>query len=768
VRDDAEVFGQYHRKMRERFGKYRVVRKLGEGGMGLVYAAHDEQLDRPVALKVIRGDESDERARKRLWREARAAAAVTHPGVCQIHEIGEEDGTLFIAMQLLDGETVAQRLERGPLPIGEAVPIGLAALDALDDLHNHGIVHRDLKPSNIFLTRQGVKLLDFGLARSLPSDATVENDDTESRLTQAGALVGTPRYMAPEQFQGCPADARTDLFAMGAILFEMLAGRPAFAGRTIAAIYHATLYEEPPPLAGPPAVTSVDRVIRRALAKRPESRLPTAAAMARELREAFVADHAGGLARAIAMTRLIVLPFRILRSDPEFDFLAFSLPDAITASLSSLDALVVRSSLAAARFAGESPDLKKIATEADVDVALTGTLLRAGEELRVAVQLIDLASGTLLWSQTSQASLRDIFQLQDGIVRRIVDAFSLQLSARETRLLGHDVPASATSYEFYLRGNQLIQRAGLGHRDSLALARDLYLRGLEDDPAYAPAWAQLGRCYRLLGKAGESPAENLAKAQSSVRRALDLNPGFGFAHKVSAQLETDFGRPADAMIRLLRHAQPGSADAELFAGLVHACRYCGLLDASIAAHGRARRLDPKIRTSIRHTYWLLGEYERALEERASPSFYLEALVLVSMGREGEALAILRERALEPPEAMRAFLSSLRALIEGNGAESLEATEKTLAHFSSDAEAKYYLARQLAHLGARPRALEEMRKVVERGFYCAQTFARDPWLEAIRDDPDFVRTVEMAERGRREASRAFLDAGGETLLGLRPA
>jgi serine/threonine protein kinase/tetratricopeptide (TPR) repeat protein len=753
--------------MRERFGKYRIVRKLGEGGMGVVYAAHDERLDRPVALKLIRADDPDEHARKRLWREARAAAAITHPGVCQIHEIGEEEGTLFIAMQLLDGETVAARLERGPLPIEEAIPIALAALDVLEDLHRHGIVHRDLKPSNIFLTAQGVKLLDFGLARTLPSDATVENDDTESRLTEAGALVGTPRYMAPEQFQGAPTDARTDLFAMGAILFEILTARPAFPGRTIAAICHATLYEEPPPLAGSPAVASVDRIIRRGLAKRPENRPPSAAVMARELREAFVAKEAGGATRATAMTRLIVLPFRVLRPDPEFDFLSFSLPDAITASLSGLDVLVVRSSLAAARFVGDV-DLKKLATEADVDIALTGTLLRAGDELRVSLQLVELASGTLVWSQTSQASLRDIFQLQDGIARRIVDTLSLQLSARENRLLGHDVPTSAASYEFYLRGNQLIQQAGLSHSDRFALARDLYLRCLEGDPGYAPAWAGLGRCYRLLGKAGEDPDENLSKAQSSVHRALELNSGFGFAHKLYAQLETDFGRPADAMKRLLRHAQPGSADAELFAGLVHACRYCGLLDASVAAHGRARRLDPKISTSIRHTYWLLGEYERALEEGGSPPFYLEALVLVSIGRESEALSILRERALEPhPQAMHAFLSSLRALVEGNAAESTEATEKTLAHFN-DPEAQYYLARQLAHLGVRSRAVEEMRKVVDRGFHCPQAFGRDPWLDSIRDHPGFATAVECAERGRREAAHAFVEAGGETLLGLRPA
>jgi TolB-like protein len=470
----------------------------------------------------------------------------------------------------------------------------------------------------------------------------------------------------------------------------------------------------------------------------------------------------------MAMARLIVLPFRVLRPDADTVFLAFSLPDAITTSLSGLDAVVVRSSLAAARLAGESPDLKKIAAEAEVDVILTGTLLRSGEELRVSAQLVEAPSGTLIWSQTSQVTLRDIFQLQDGLVQRIVEALALPLTAREHRLLRHDVPASPTAYEFYLRANQLTQQAGLNTSESFALARDLYLRCLEADGRYAPAWARLGRCYRLLGKAGEAPQENLAKAESSLRRALDLNPGLALAHKLFAQLETDLGHAADAVIRLLRHLHPESADAELFAGLVQACRYCGLLEASAAAHERARRLDPRIPTGVRHTYWLLGDYRRALDEAAPQPFYLEALVLVSMGRESEALSVLRQRESErPPGTLREFLASLRALLEDQQGESLEATEKCLAH-ARDPEMQYYLARQLARLGAGERALQEMGKVVESGFHCPEAFARDPWLESVRSTPEFAAILERAESGRRRAATAFVEAGGERLLGVAPA
>jgi serine/threonine protein kinase/tetratricopeptide (TPR) repeat protein len=749
-----------------RLGRYRIVRQLGEGGMGVVYAAHDDRLGRTVALKVIRRGDADERARKRFWREARFAAAVDHPGLCQIHEIEEEDGTLFITMPLLEGEPLAARLERGALPAPEATRIALALLDALEHLHGRGLVHRDLKPSNIFLTSHGVKVLDFGLAQLLPRAVPGELDRTPSQLTQAGAVVGTPRYMSPEQLQGRGVDARSDLFAVGAILFEMLTGKHAFPGETVAEVFHATVYEEPPALGGSPMAAALDAVIRRSLAKGAQQRPSSAAAMARELREASIGAEVGSAPRVVAMTRLIVLPFRVLRPDAEIDFLAFSLPDAITASLSGLQSVVVRSSLVAARFADETPNLRTIAAEADVDAVLTGTLLRAGEALRVSAQLVEAPSGAVVWSQTSQVTLRNIFELQDGLVGRIVDALSLPLTEREHRLLRHDVPANPTAYEFYLRANQLTQEKWLGSSESFAVARDLYLRCLEDDPGYAPAWARLARCYRLLGRAGEDPRDNQARAESSLKRALDLNPNLALAHRLYAQIETDEGHAVDAVSRILRHTPLECTDAEVFAGLVHACRYCGLLEASVAAHERARHLDPTVRTGVWHTYWLRGEHERALEALGGLHLYIDALILASMGREAEAISALRDREAEgQPEMMHAFVVSLRALLEGNREESVAATEKCLALFR-DPEPQYYMARQLARLGLRARALDEMGRVVERGFHCPQAFSSDPWLQELRDAPEFKRVLERAEDGRLAAATIFVELGGERLLGFR--
>ncbi len=304
--------------------------------MGVVYEARDERLERVVALKTIAALAGDESARKRLWREARAAASVNHPNICQIYEIGEDTGGLFIAMELLEGEALSEQLRRGPLNVAQAVSVGLEILSALSALHARGIVHRDLKPSNVFLTPHGVKLLDFGLARPELDGATSAATD----VTRTGMIMGTPRYMAPEAVKGETVDARSDLFAAGAILFEMLTGRPAFGGQTIADVIHATVYEHPPALSGSSIIAAVDRVIRQALAKRPSERLPSAEVMAEELRWAGGVDTEAVTAQAHALTRLVVLPFRILKPDAETDFLAFSLPDAITTSLSGIGSLI--------------------------------------------------------------------------------------------------------------------------------------------------------------------------------------------------------------------------------------------------------------------------------------------------------------------------------------------------------------------------------------------------------------------------------------------
>ncbi|HEY2943451.1 MAG TPA: protein kinase [Vicinamibacteria bacterium] len=764
----AQPGGAAGPEMPRRIGRYPILRRLGQGGMGVVYAAHDERLGRTLAVKTLRGL-SDESARKRFWREARAAASVNHPNVCTLYEVGEEDGIPFIAMELLEGEALSERLARGPMPVAEAALACLSVLAALKALHERSIVHRDLKPSNIFLTPQGLKLLDFGLAR--PVDLVADSLGSlasASRITQTGAILGTPRYMAPEQVHGDAIEPGTDLFATGAILFEMLAGRPAFSGRTAVEVLHATLYEQPPALSGGAAAAALDRVVRRALAKSPRHRYPTAESMADEVRAAVELGGSEVTAVARALTRLVVLPFRSLRPDPDTEFLAFSLPDAISTSLSGLGSLVVRSSAAAARFGGESPDLQMIAAEADVDHVVTGMLLRAGDQLRVTTQLVEAPSGTLVASHTAQSALGDLFALQDDLARRLTEALTLPFVIRNGT---GDVPENARAYEFYLRGKEVSRRY-----DQFPVARDLYLRCLDLDPHFAPAWAQLGRCYRLVGKYQFAETRpNYLRAEQAFQRALELSPELSVAHKFYAHLEAELGRAPAAMARLLARAQAQRNDPEIFAGLVYTCRYSGLFDASFAAHREARRLDPHIPTSLPFTLLWMGDHDRLAEEGGKArELEPRLLSLVWRGHRAEARAVLErfEEGTLGPE-LNGMLSSLRAYVEGRVSassrssardEAVQGLATTLGQ-ADDPEALFTFGCWMAHLGEREQAMDALSRAVHGGFYAATTLAEEPAFDAFRTDPRFLELQRHAEDGRAAALSVFRDAGGERLLGL---
>ena len=742
----------------EQIGHYRITKKLGEGGMGVVYAAHDERLDRHVAVKMIRDAGHDATSRDRFWREARAAAAVNHPHVCQLYEIGESDGTLFIVMELLDGESLAGRLEHGSIDVMDASTMMLGTLSALEALHSRELVHRDLKPSNVFITTFGVKLLDFGLARSVVTDQHATAQD----LTLEGKVVGTPAYMAPEQFAGRPADARADLFAAGALFYEMLTATSPFAGNSMMATMQAVLNTRPPALTGSPAIDTVDQIIERAVEKQPERRYQTAHEMADDIRAAMASSGlSGDVPVARAITRLIALPFRVLRPDPDTDFLAFSLADAITTSLSHLDSLVVRSSLAAAQYASETPDLKTIARDANVDVVLTGTLMRAGDQIRVNAQLVDASGGTVLWSRGVQSALGDLFNLQDDFTQRIVESLSIPLTRREEQLLNHDVPATARAYEFYLRGNE----CGTD-RARWLVARDLYEQCVAEDAQFAPAWAQLGRMHRLVGVHLDVAHvdDHMRKAEQAFSRALELNPRLSLAHNLYAYLEVDLGRAQAAMLRLLECAKEQRADPDIFVGLVHACRYCGLLDASIAAYQRARRLDPNVRTSVCHAYWLSGDFEQALATDTGGPF-MKLLVSVRRGQLAQVVDDLKRIGANPTSQYDRGWRLLLAVLEKDRVV-FDAGFEAEAADLRDPEGMYYWALMAAYVGDIDWTLEMLGRAVGRGWSCYQALAGEPWLDCVRSDPRFSRILRDAEARHREAAAALISAGGDRLLGIK--
>jgi TolB-like protein len=741
-----------------RIAHYAIRQKLGAGGMGVVYEAHDERLERSVALKMMLALDQDDTARKRFWREARAAASINHPNVCQIYEVGEASGQLFIAMELLEGVPLAERMRTGPFSVDQAVPIAIDMLRALGAIHARGIIHRDLKPSNVFLTGHGVKLLDFGLARvEAAADSLIG-------LTRTGIAMGTPRYMAPEVVSGEPVDPRGDLFAVGAILFEMLAGRPAFIGRTIAEVLNATLTEQPPALTGSPAVAAADRVIRRALAKKPSGRPASATAMAAELEAVRGIEGHETRGMAHPLTRVVVLPFRVLRPDPDIDFLAFSLPDAITTSLAGIRSLVVRSSATAARFGGDAPDIKALAAEADVDRVVMGTLLRSGDQLRAATQLVEAPGGTLLTSHTVQAALGDLFRMQDDIARQLVDGLALPL-AGERLSPSPDAPRSPAAYELYLRANGVARTY-----DGMADARALYEQCLELDSTFAPAWAHLGRCHRVIGKFIDPTPDSDVRAEEALRRAIALNPRLSVAHKFYANLEADTGRAIDAVVRLLREAARNGNDAELFAGLVHACRYSGLLDESLNAHAEARRLDPHIATSFQQTLLMKRDIERLLAAESSerePGAD-EGIHVIGLGLSGrrdearQALANMFQRS--HLQLFQRWMAHLEAWIDRRTDDMVS----TLASFGSlkifdDPEAIFQEGWMFCDAGDHERGLEYLQRAVARGYFVAPTLTFWPQFDALRGRPAFQALLAEAEAGRDRARAAFRDAGGDRLL-----
>jgi TolB-like protein len=493
-------------------------------------------------------------------------------------------------------------------------------------------------------------------------------------------------------------------------------------------------------------------------------------AMAEDLRALAASGLPAAAGRADPeprLKRLIALPFRMQKPDFEFDFLSFSLPDAITNSLSSLSSLVVRTSASAARYAGQAPDLKAIAAEADVDYALTGTLLRNGDRLHVSTELVETPAGRVIWSQTSELGIQDMFQLEDELVRRVVDALALPLTGRDNWLLTHDVPSSPLAYEYYLRANQLST-----DWRSYGDARALYLKCLDIDMRYAPAWARLGRCHRAIAKNGGDP-DDLERAEDAFRHALELNPELNLAHGFYAYLEADSARAPQAMVRLLGRAAGNNSDPNLYAGLVYACRFCGLLDASLAAHRRARALDPLIPTSVISTWFMAGNY-LAVHENAGGDSMSDTHALMSLGRDAEALELARrdeqmlgellKRETNPQYQFGYWIAvSLRALLEGKRTESLAALNRTMSWRRG--EELFHGVRLLARLGETEEAITQMRRVSEYGFLCYPAMLQDAWLDPLRSSPRFSAILAGIQNRHEEARGLYAGAGGKEILAV---
>ena len=737
----------------DRIAHYRIIEKIGEGGMGIVYVATDDRLERRVALKLLRHDSADPRGHERLVREARVAAALSDPRLCQVFELGEWNGHPFIAMELVVGTTLASRLSAGPIPPSEAIQIALRVADTLGVLHAHGIVHRDLKPSNIFLTAAGVKILDFGLARSFLTDSS-----TTIPVTHAGTIVGTPQYAAPEQLTGATLDGRTDLFALAVILFEMVAGRPPFAAQTIAGLIHAVLFDAPPALAGSPAILALDRVLHRGLAKRVEDRYGDVVAFATDLRGVLPLFDDERVTEVRRVLRLAVLPFRLLKPDPDIDYLPASVADVLVSALSGMESLVVRSSLASARYATTRPDLNVLASELAADVILTGSILRVKNRLRVGIELVSAPGGDVLLTDT----------MQGGSMRcSICSRTWRHASPRRCRSLAGIIHASRP-LDRRAPKRSICTCAGCScaWRRAAGSRRGRCSRNPSRSTVRSPRrGAERGRLDRVLGKY-EDPGQ-LQHAESALMHALDLDPDNAAAHYYYAQLEIDLGRVDAALARLLRRVRERRVEPQIHAALVHACRYGGLLDASVAAHRQAHRLDPQVTTSVLHTYYMQGAFELALEAAHRSSDPFESRVLAVLGRNDEAIETARreEERFAAMPLLRSFSSALRAVLENRREDALAALNPFDAFAFNDGEGLFYVAEMYARLDLGDRAIAMLERAVTAGFLCVPAYEHNPVLARLHNDRCWRELIERVRARQRPILDTFARAGGPTLLGV---
>ena len=492
-----------------RLGPFEIAAALGAGGMGEVYRARDTRLGRDVAIKVLpEAFAADPDRLRRFEQEARSIAALNHPNICQLHDVGPG----YLVLEYVPGDRL-----RGPTAIDEALRIARQVASALDAAHERGILRRDLKPDNIIVTRAAgestAKLLDFGIAKLIDAPQGAADDLTR---TMEGAVIGTAAYMSPEQADGQPLDARSEVFSFGAVLYELLSGRRPFAGTTTAQVLSALLRDEPAALDAPPAI---ERVVRRCLAKRPSERFQSM----RELRAAL-----DDVTTADAQPSIVVLPFENMSGDKENEYFSDGLAEEIINALTRVSGLKVIARTSAFAFKGKHEDVRRIAGALGVSKVLAGSVRKAGNRIRVTAQLIEAADGTHVWSERFDRELADVFAVQDEIAAAITSALKVTLSPLSTNRRHRP---SVGAYDHYLKA--LHVEEGGWTPQSLSRAREHFERALALDPQFAEAHAEFGHLYHLLAIYGlMPPLDALPLIRAEATRSLELNPSLPEGHAV--------------------------------------------------------------------------------------------------------------------------------------------------------------------------------------------------------------------------------------------
>jgi serine/threonine-protein kinase len=529
-------------------GHYRIVEKIGEGGMGVVYRAHDERLDRDVAIKVLPEEVAQSEARlARFEREAKAVAALSHPNILEIHDFDTDGDVTFAVTELLEGETLRELLqkERGPLPWRRVQEIGAAMADGLGAAHNKGVVHRDIKPSNIFLCTDGrMKILDFGLAATHELvDREAETRSIEEPLTREGAVMGTVGYMSPEQAAGRTVDSRSDLFSLGTVLYEMLAGRRPFGGDSGAATLAALLRDDPPPLAD--VDPKVARLIEGCLQKDASDRFQSAD----ELKAAIETSLSPGADRDRAS--IAVLPFANMSGAEEDDYLCEGLAEEIINVLTRIPGLRVIARTSSFAVGRMELDVREAGTRLDVGTILEGSVRRAGERGRVTAQLIDTGDGGHMWSERFDRELTDVFALEDEIAETIAARLRVDLKSTEGEQRRPAVNVEA--HNAFLEGRYHFAR---GTPDALAQAMACFKQAIEHDPSFALAFDSLAELYWYLGFfGGVPPRDAFSQSTWHALHALELDDTLAETHALLGMLRKELDYNWPEVERELRRAR---------------------------------------------------------------------------------------------------------------------------------------------------------------------------------------------------------------------
>jgi len=720
---------------------YRILERLGGGGMGVVYRAEDTRLGRSVALKFLPDEfSSHPQAIERFRREARAASALNHPHICTIHDIDEHDGRPFIAMELLEGQTLKHRIQGQPLPVEEILDFGIQIANALAAAHARGIVHRDIKPANIFLTERGqAKILDFGLAKLAPQRQKVGEavgaatamhtlGISDENLTSPGTSMGTIAYMSPEQARGEELDARTDVFSLGVVLYEMATARAPFAGNTSAVIFEAILNRTPasPVRLNPALPAGLEEIINRALEKNRNTRYPDAAALEQDLKRLKREFDSGRAATPVAppaQKSLAVLYFENPGGSKDDDYFRDGITEDIITELSKLKDLWVFTRSAVQTFRDKPITAAEVAQQLGATHVLEGGLRRAGNRLRVTARLVETRTARSVWAERYDRQLEDVFAIQDEIAQSIASALQVVLTEKEKQAIAKAPTADVQAYDYYLRGRQFFYQF---RRRGYDFARQMFTRAIELDPNYARAYAGVANCYSYLYMYWDATEANLTAAEDASRKALELDPELAEAHvarglaialnKRYDEAQKDF----ESAIRL----DPKLFDAYYF--YARACFQQGNLELSAHLFQQAAHVNP--------------------DDFQAPSML--AMVYEGQGRMTEAQAAHRrslriiEKHLElhPDDARALYLGATDLCQLGEKARSLEWAQMALAIDPEDAGILYNVACVYSLQGQLDDALGCLEKALVHGFWYKRWAEHDSDLNNLRSHPRFQKIM----------------------------